>query len=261
MPAPWNGAGGDPFEGDGLVHHSPLDFGRDLGRQLAAYGRLQSVFGVPHPRIRSAGAFQDTITVPVSATATQIVPLTGSPVQQRYRVTLRVNDPSGGVAATARGIRFHVQTQLENDTVFRSVFVGTALGMDGVTTIFAEGRTIGIQALNLATVALQANVSIDVMDNAISGVSSWLDVQYMEGITAATALRFPPFCNSFVILSPTGTPAPTLTGFGQSGATDYDEVVAVPRSTVIPYSPGLAYTLTPVGGAARTHVIHYICEG
>lgn len=240
---------------------SPLDFGANLGQQLATFGRLRNMFGVPTDYIRHAGAFADVVTLAANTTAV-IVPSTGSHVQQRYRVSLRVVDPLGTAAQIARGARFTITATLENEQIVRTVFVSAG----GAASLFVEGRTIGVTGQNFSGGALQVNVSIDEADETASGSNTWLDVQLMEQIIVETALTIPPFCVGFVILSPTGTPAPTLTGFGQSpdgvGATDYTEVIAVPRSTTIPYSPGLAYTLTPAGVMLpRNHVVQYTCEG
>ena len=238
----------------------PRDYGRNIGAQLSRFGALRERFGVPQSYIRHAGAFADVITIAALAPAnTIIVPSTGTQVQQRYRIMLRVTDPSGGAAGEPRGIRFQVLASLENDTIVRSVFVGAAQG--GVTTIYAEGRTLQITGENLANAVLQVNVSIDEADPNAPGFTTWRAVQYMEHIAAPTALNVPPFCRAIVVLSPTGTPAPTLTGNNGVAVTDYSEALAVPRTTEIPLNPGLFYLLTPAGGAPRSHVIHYLCEG
>lgn len=237
----------------------PNSFASNIGQQLRTFGRFRELFGLPTPYIRHANAFGNvSAIVPSTGTPVTVVPSTGSQVQQRYRISLRVVDTTGGVGLTVlRGVRFFVATSLENEQIIRRVFVPAS----GATTLFVEGRTLGITAESFSSVNLQVHVSVDEDDGSSSGFSTWTDVQVMQDIAVTTSLDIPPFCQSFILLSPTGTPAPTLTGFSSAGIISYSEVIAVPRSTEIPHTPGLFYQLTPVAGAPRQHVVHYTCEG
>ena len=174
----------------------------------------------------------------------------------RWKVTLMVQDPDGNdVLRNGAGLRFTFLAKMENELIPRTAFVSVGNSV----VLYAPGRSISMQVAHPQSFALEAHYQLD---EYAGGLAEWEDNQFFDKLIVESDMGLPNFCDTFQVFSPgTGAPAPRLRGYGPGGTLVYEEVLAVPRSGIIPRIPQVDYTLGPTGAVAQDHMILYNCVG
>jgi hypothetical protein len=219
-------------------------------------------FGSPAERSYQYGGSQIVLPSPMAQPNQMLFEVGDKGKFSRWKISLSVGNPPDPsvvppafpIAAPALGVglRISVTARSESDVIARRVFITR----NDAAVIYAHGRSLRVEANNSTIYSLQAQWGLD---PGAPGLSAWSDREQFT-IAAVRALNISPFCYSFIVLCPTGTAAPTLTGLDDTGAVVYSEVLAVPRSAEIVRCPGMRYSLTPGGGAA-TFTVLYRCAG
>ena len=259
-----------PFLGIGELLYDPE--GPENPLALRVNGFPIGMFAIPHMgealgipngnnpnRIQRAGyRLGNLVDVPDGASNQDIFYVGTIPRVNRFKVTFTVTDPSGGVpAGLAAYLRFTIKGAIENDLTTRYVTVGK----DNSAIVYVPGRALHITVSNPSDYGLRASVSID---EAEGGISQWEDIQATYAFNAApyyVTLTPSPFTQIMTLLTPSSaTPQPTLNGYDNKGNLVYTELLATPRSAVIPYSPNLLYRLYPAA-FPYTGTMLYGCEG
>lgn len=264
-----------PFLGIGELLYDPE--GPENPLALRVGGFPIGMFAIPHMgealgipngnnpnRIQRAGyRLGNRVSVPANTANLDFFYVGTIPRVNRYKVTFTVTDPEGNVptpilnAAYGVYLRFTIKGAIENDVTTRYVTVG----LNNSAIVYVPGRSLHITVTNVTDYGLVTSVSID---EAAGGISQWEDVQAVQALNTSpyyVQLRPAPFTQVMTLLTPSSaTPQPTLNGFDYAGNLVYKELLATPRSGVIPYSPSLSYQLVPAVFPFTGSML-YGCEG